>query len=242
MSEVIRLNKINKIYDSSENSVHALVDIDLSIEQGEYVAIMGASGSGKSTLMNVLGCLDKPTGGSYILDGRDVSVLTDDELSLVRNREIGFVFQSYNLINQNNALQNVQLPLLYAGETNSKLRDRRAKELLEAVGLAERIYHYPQEMSGGQRQRVAIARAMVNEPHIILADEPTGNLDSKASIEIMELFTKLNSEKNVTVILVTHERDIAEFTNRIITFRDGHIIGDERLTHSSSESGEGVCR
>lgn len=229
MSEIIRLDNVNKIYESGELHVHALKDINLIINKGEYVAIMGASGSGKSTLMNILGCLDRATSGEYYLNGDDVSKLSDDELAHVRNKEIGFVFQSFNLISQNDALKNVELPMLYAGVKSVKEREGRAKELLCEVGLEERINHLPKELSGGQRQRVAIARAMVNNPPVIFADEPTGNLDSKSSVEIMDIFTKLNKEKNVTVIMVTHERDIAEFTDRIITFKDGQIISDKKL-------------
>lgn len=229
MSEIIRLDNVNKIYESGELHVHALKDINLIINKGEYVAIMGASGSGKSTLMNILGCLDRATSGEYYLNGDDVSKLSDDELAHVRNKEIGFVFQSFNLISQNDALKNVELPMLYAGVKSVKEREGRAKALLCEVGLEERINHLPKELSGGQRQRVAIARAMVNNPPVIFADEPTGNLDSKSSVEIMDIFTKLNKEKNVTVIMVTHERDIAEFTDRIITFKDGQIISDKKL-------------
>lgn len=237
MDEIIRLNNINKIYESGELNVHALKDINLSVMQGEYMAIMGASGSGKSTLMNILGCLDRASSGEYLLNGEDVSKLSDNELAYVRNRTIGFVFQSYNLIAQNNALQNVELPMLYAGVRGAREREERATKLLKEVGLEERIMHLPKELSGGQRQRVAIARAMVNNPGVILADEPTGNLDSKASVEIMDIFTRLNREKNVTVIMVTHERDIADFTDRIITFKDGEIISDESLSEKSVMGG-----
>ena len=229
MSEIIRLDNVNKIYESGELNVHALKNINLSIEQGEYVAIMGASGSGKSTLMNILGCLDRATDGEYYLNGDDVSKLSDDELAYIRNKEIGFVFQSFNLIPQVTALKNVELPMLYAGVKSSREREERAGALLIEVGLEQRLNHLPKELSGGQRQRVAIARAMVNNPPVIFADEPTGNLDSKSSAEIMGIFTKLNKEKSVTVIMVTHERDIAEYTDRIITFRDGQIISDEKL-------------
>ena len=228
MSEIIRLDNVNKIYESGELNVHALKNINLSIEKGEYLAIMGASGSGKSTLMNILGCLDRATDGEYYLNGDDVSKLSDDELAYIRNKEIGFVFQSFNLIPQNTALRNVELPMLYSGVKNSREREERARKLLIEVGLEERLNHLPKELSGGQRHRVAIARAMVNNPPVILADEPTGNLDSKSSVEIMDIFTKLNKERKVTVIMVTHERDIAEFTDRIITFRDGQIISDEK--------------
>ncbi len=237
MNEIIRLNNINKIYESGELNVHALKDINLSVMQGEYIAIMGASGSGKSTLMNILGCLDRASSGEYLLNGEDVSKLSDNELAYVRNRTIGFVFQSYNLIAQNNALQNVELPMLYAGVRGAREREERAVKLLKEVGLEDRITHLPKELSGGQKQRVAIARAMVNNPGVILADEPTGNLDSKASVEIMDIFTRLNREKNVTVIMVTHERDIAEFTDRIISFKDGEIISDESLSDKSVTGG-----
>lgn len=200
--------------------------INLTIEHGEFVAIMGTSGSGKSTLMNILGCLDRPTLGKYYLDGVDVNDKTEDELSDIRNQKIGFVFQSFNLIPRTSALKNVELPMIYAKISPEK-RELRAKLLLERVGLGERIGHVPNELSGGQRQRVAIARALANEPPIILADEPTGNLDTKSSVEIMEMFTELHREGK-TVLIVTHEREIAEFTKRIVTFRDGNIISDER--------------
>jgi len=191
------------------------------------VAIMGSSGSGKSTLMNILGCLDRPTQGQYLLDGQDVSSKSDNELSLIRNKKIGFVFQSFNLIPRTSALRNVELPMIYA-RIPARRREERAKELLEKVGLGERLDHMPNEISGGQKQRVAIARALANEPPIIFADEPTGNLDSKSSVEIMEIFTKLNREEGTTVVLVTHEPDIAEFADRVLTFRDGCVISDRK--------------
>jgi len=226
MDTVIQLKSISKTYRNGNISVEALKDIDLTIDKGEYVAIMGASGSGKSTLMNILGCLDRPTEGTYELSGADVSGLSDNELSLIRNKNIGFVFQSFNLIPRNTALKNVELPMLYAGKLSRSEREERARKLLADVGLEEREMHMPNELSGGQRQRVAIARAMANDPPVIMADEPTGNLDSKSSVEIMEIFSRLNREKGTTVIMVTHEPDIAAYTKRIITFRDGRIISD----------------
>jgi len=236
METVIKLDRISKTYVNGSIRVEALKDIDLTIEQGEYVAIMGASGSGKSTLMNILGCLDRPTEGTYELSGQDVSHLTDNELSRIRNRNIGFVFQSFNLIPRNTALKNVELPMLYAGKLSRGEREQRAMKLLADVGLKERELHMPNELSGGQKQRVAIARAMANEPPVIMADEPTGNLDTKSSVEIMEIFSELN-RKGVTVIMVTHEPDIAAFTKRIITFRDGRIISD--VPNTPAVLGEG---
>ena len=225
-NNLIQIKNLSKIYQMGSNELHALKSINLSIDQGEFVAIMGTSGSGKSTLMNILGCLDRASFGDYFLEGIDIKEKTEDELSYIRNQKIGFVFQSFNLISRTSALKNVELPMIYA-KRDSEYRQKRAIELLVRVGLADRIDHVPNELSGGQRQRVAIARALANEPPIILADEPTGNLDSKSSLEIMELFTKLHQEGK-TVIIVTHEREIAEFTNRIITFKDGTIINDER--------------
>lgn len=223
--EIIRMEALSKVYDTGEIQVAALKSIDLNIHKGEFIAIMGASGSGKSTLMNIIGCLDRPTEGHYYLEGVDVAEKSDNELSAVRNQQIGFVFQSFNLISRTSALKNVELPMVY-GKVSSEERKERALELLKNVGLEDRAHHMPNELSGGQKQRVAIARALANKPGIILADEPTGNLDSQSSVEIMEIFCKLNQEGN-TVIIVTHERDIAEFTDRIITFKDGNIIKDE---------------
>jgi putative ABC transport system ATP-binding protein len=225
-SEVIKIENLTKVYESGEIAVTALRDVTMTVRQGEFIAIMGASGSGKSTLMNILGCLDRPTEGRYYLEGIDVNEKTDDELSAIRNKKIGFVFQSFNLIPRTTALQNVQLPMIYA-KVRAGEREAMALKLLEQVGLSDRAHHLPNELSGGQKQRVAIARALANSPQIILADEPTGNLDSGSSIEIMEIFTRLNRENGNTVIVVTHENDVAEFADRIITFKDGRNISDE---------------
>jgi putative ABC transport system ATP-binding protein len=226
MSEnVIELIKVNKVYDmGAEVQVQALKDIDLTIKRGEYVAIMGPSGSGKTTLMNILGCLDTPTSGKYLFDGVDVSDMDDNELAKIRNQGIGFVFQTFNLIPRSDALHNVELPLIYSGVPASDRKDR-ARRTLEMVGLGERVHHKPNELSGGQRQRVAIARALINDPSIILADEPTGNLDSKTGDEIMVFFEDLYKKGN-TIILVTHEEYIAEHSKRIIRIRDGMIESD----------------
>ncbi len=235
---MIRAENIDKIYKNGKLEVRALKNVSFCVEKGEFTAIMGASGSGKSTMMNILGCLDTLTEGKYFLDGEDVSGLSGKRLAYVRNRKIGFVFQSFNLLPKLSALQNVELPMVYAGVKSAERR-KRAMAALERVGLAERYNHKPNEMSGGQRQRVAIARSLVNEPAIILADEPTGNLDSKASVEIMGIFRQLNDE-GATVVMVTHEPDIAQYTKRIVTFRDGEIISDapvlERLTVYSKEA------
>ncbi len=221
---IIKVQDLYKTYQNGDVAVHALNEINFEIKRGEFVSIMGASGSGKSTLMNILGCLDTPTDGHYYLEGIDIREKTDNELCEIRNRKIGFVFQSFNLIPRTSALKNVELPMIYA-KIKAHERKERALELLDKVGLKERKDHKPNEMSGGQRQRVAIARALSNKPPIILADEPTGNLDSKSSIEIMQIFTQLNDEGN-TVIMVTHEPDIAEYTKRILTFKDGRMISD----------------
>jgi putative ABC transport system ATP-binding protein len=222
--EVIVTENLWKTYVMGEQEVHALRGVNLRIRRNEYVAIMGPSGSGKSTLMNLIGCLDSPSQGSYCLNGHDVSRLSDDELARIRNKEIGFVFQTFNLLARATALHNVELPLIYNG-TNATDRIIRAKSVLESVGLGTRMDHKPNEMSGGQRQRVAIARALVNSPSIILADEPTGNLDSKTGVEIMALFEDLHRQGN-TIVLVTHEPDIAEHANRVVTIRDGVIASD----------------
>ncbi len=224
METIITLDKIVKDYKIGKIIVRALRDISISIEKNEYVAVMGPSGSGKSTLMNLLGCLDTPTEGQYILNGNDVSKLDDNQLADIRNNEIGFVFQTFNLLPRYNALENVMLPLIYAGASKTE-RNRRAKEVIENVGLSDRIEHKPNELSGGQRQRVALARALVNHPSIILADEPTGNLDSKTSKDIMNLFDNIHSMGN-TVIIVTHEEFIAKRAKRIIKLMDGEIESD----------------
>ena len=234
--ELIRLENLVKIYDTGAIRVLGLKKINLTIRRGEFVAIMGHSGSGKSTLMNILGCLDRPTLGHYYLDGIDTAALSPDELSAVRNKKIGFVFQSFNLISRTSALKNVELPMTYA-RIPKKKRTERAMELLDCVGLGARAGHMPNEMSGGQRQRVAIARALANEPPLILADEPTGNLDTAASIEIMEIFAELH-KAGATVIVVTHEENIAAFTDRIIHFSDGQIIKDEINENPTKGSGE----
>jgi putative ABC transport system ATP-binding protein len=221
---LLELRDVRKVYQVGSETVRALDGIDLSVSTGEYVAIMGASGSGKSTLMNVLGCLDTPSSGSYRLNGVAVEGLTDEELAAIRNREIGFVFQTFNLLARSTSLRNVELPLVYSG-ASPRDRRQRAERALHRVGLAERMNHRSNELSGGQRQRVAIARALVNEPSILLADEPTGNLDSGTSAEIMELFDELNRSGN-TVVVVTHEDDIAEHAKRVVTLRDGNIISD----------------
>ncbi|MBC2580213.1 ABC transporter ATP-binding protein [Clostridium sp. DJ247] len=224
---IIKLEDLVKVYDTGAIQLKALKGINLSIEEKEYVAIMGASGSGKSTLMNVLGCLDKLTEGKYYLDGVDVSSLDDNSLAAIRNKKIGFVFQAFNLLPKLTAIANVELPMMYAGISKSE-RELRAKVALDKVGLSDRMYHKPNELSGGQKQRVAIARALVNEPAIILADEPTGNLDSSSSEEIMEIFQSLNDD-GVTIVMVTHEPDIAMHTKRAIVFKDGNIISDDTV-------------
>ena len=226
MDASIVLKDVVKTYWMGDTEVRALAGISLAIEAGEFTAIMGPSGSGKSTLMNILGCLDRPTCGSYLLDGDEVATLNDDQLAITRNKKIGFVFQNFNLLARMSALQNVALPMTYAG-LNNKDRLNKAMLALERVGLGDRVHHKPNELSGGQRQRVAIARSLVNEPTIILADEPTGNLDSKSGDEIMAIFTELNRQGR-TVVIVTHEPDIAAYTRRIVLFRDGKIVNDER--------------
>lgn len=223
---LIKITNIKRNFSLGNETVYVLKGIDLQIEKGEYVALMGPSGSGKSTLMNLLGCLDTPTSGRYILNGKDVSKMHDDELADIRNKEIGFVFQTFNLLPRTTALANVALPMVYAGYSKTE-RDQRATEVLAQVNLADRMDHQPNQLSGGQRQRVAIARALVNKPSIILADEPTGNLDSKTSIEIMNLFGEIHQNGN-TVILVTHEEEIAAYAHRIIRLRDGMIESDTK--------------
>jgi putative ABC transport system ATP-binding protein len=225
---VIALDNVHKTYDLGEVQVHALRGVSLEIMRGEFVAIMGASGSGKSTLMNILGCLDRPTKGHYLLDCTDVSKLSKVELAHIRNRKIGFVFQQFNLLSRTTALENVELPTLYAGIPPEE-RVSRAKQSLERVGLAERAMHHPSQLSGGQQQRVAIARALVNHPSILLADEPTGNLDSRTSVEIMDILQRLNEDEGLTVVLVTHEPDIAAYSQRALEFRDGKMKRDMRI-------------
>jgi len=223
---LIELRGVGKTYQMGEIEVRALRGVTLEVEKGELTAIMGPSGSGKSTLMNIIGCLDQPTSGEYLLDGIEVSTLNDDQLAQIRNRKIGFVFQTYNLLRRTTALDNVEVPLIYAGARN---RRAKARKVLEEVGLGDRVHHRPNELSGGEQQRVAIARALVNDPDIILADEPTGNLDSKTGLEIIGLFQRLNLERGITVIYVTHDREIAQFTRRIIHLRDGRLEGNEHL-------------
>ena len=226
MSKVIEIRQITRDFPLGNEVVKVLKGIDLDIDRGEYVAIMGPSGSGKSTLLNLLGCLDTPTSGTYILNGKDASQMGDDELAEIRNKEIGFVFQTFNLLPRTTALENVALPMIYAGYSKTD-RTKRAEEVLTNVGLGDRMDHKPNQLSGGQRQRVAVGRALVNKPSIILADEPTGNLDSKTSVEIMNLFDEIHAAGN-TVILVTHEEEIAEHAHRIIRLRDGMVESDER--------------
>lgn len=230
---LIRLDHIHKIYKMGDVEIHALRGINLHIERGEFVAIMGASGSGKSTTMNILGCLDKPTRGHYFLDGLDVSTLSKDELADIRNRKIGFVFQGFNLLSRTSAIENVELPMLYLGLKPAE-RLKRSTEALEIVGLSQRMHNMPNQLSGGQQQRVAIARALVNHPAIILADEPTGNLDSRTSIEVMDVFQQLNEERGITIALVTHEPDIAQYARRVVVFKDGRIRRDERVEEQRS--------
>ena len=223
---VIAVEDLTKTYAMGDVDVRALRGVSLAIDAGEFVAVTGPSGSGKSTFMHILGCLDRPTRGRYLLDGRDVSGLSRDELAEVRNRKIGFVFQGFNLLARTTALDNVELPLLYGSRMNGPARHARARSVLQAVGLGDRMDHLPNQLSGGQQQRVAIARALVNEPAILLADEPTGNLDSRTSVEVMDIFQRLNRESGITVLLITHEADIAEYGSRIIRFHDGKVASD----------------
>lgn len=225
---ILEIDHLHKVYKTGDVEVHALRGVSLTIREGEFVAIMGTSGSGKSTMMNILGCLDRPTRGKYILDGHDVSQLSKDQRADIRNTKIGFVFQGFNLLSRTSALENVELPMLYAN-VPTEVRHKRAHEALTAVGLAGREYNHPNQLSGGQQQRVAIARSLVNNPSLILADEPTGNLDTRTSIEVMEIFQRLNREKGITIVLVTHEQDIAEYTQRVVVFRDGKIKRDYRI-------------
>jgi putative ABC transport system ATP-binding protein len=225
--QVVKIENVSKIYSLGDVQVEALKNVSFSVEEGEFLSVMGASGSGKSTLMNIIGCLDTPTSGDYFIEGRNVSGLSGDELADIRKHKIGFVFQGFNLLPRMSALENVKLPMLYNG-VKPHDREGKAMEALEMVGLADRAHHQPQQLSGGQQQRVAIARALVNDASMILADEPTGNLDSRTSLDIMELFAELNRKLGRTVIQVTHEPEMASFSRRILTFRDGAILKDER--------------
>lgn len=233
---VIQLDHIHKTYTMGDVEVHALRGVSLTINEGEFVAIMGASGSGKSTTMNIIGCLDRPTRGQYILDGEDVSEMSKDERADIRCQKIGFVFQGFNLLSRTSALENVELPMLYAG-ANGTTRHQRAMDALAAVGLAGREQNHPNQLSGGQQQRVAVARALVNNPALILADEPTGNLDSRTSVEVMEIFQRLNRERGITLVLVTHEPDIADYASRVVVFKDGKIKKDS-LVATPRDAGE----
>src|SRR5579862_1300983 len=236
---VISVKKLTRKYVMGDIVVHALRGVDLDVEHGEFVAVTGPSGSGKSTFMHIIGCLDKPTSGRYFLDDQDVSRMSRDQLAVVRNKKIGFVFQGFNLLSRTSALDNVELPLLY-GTSGLKAaeRHRRAMEVLNAVGLGQRADHHPNQLSGGQQQRVAIARSLINNPSILLADEPTGNLDTRTSIEVMDIFQKLNTERGITVLLITHEHDIAEYGTRIVQFRDGLVINDRKVERRRRASEE----
>ena len=231
MSTVIGVKALVKTYVVGEVEVKALRGVNLEVPRGEFVAVTGPSGSGKSTFMHIVGCLDRPTSGQYFLDGQDVSRMSKDALASVRNKKIGFVFQGFNLLSRTSALDNVELPLLYQGGMKAAERHRRAVEVLKAVGLGDRSDHHPNQLSGGQQQRVAIARALINDPSILLADEPTGNLDTRTSIEVMGIFQRLNQDRGITVVLITHEMDIAEYGTRIVAFRDGLVVADRPVAH-----------
>ncbi len=237
---VISIRDLVKTYHVGEVTVRALRGANLDVEAGDFVSVTGPSGSGKSTLMHILGCLDRPTSGSYVLDGKDVSRMSKDELAMIRNRKIGFVFQGFNLLSRTTALDNVELPLLYNGANKMKTSERHkaAMDSLEAVGLGDRCHHFPNQLSGGQQQRVAIARALVTRPTILLADEPTGNLDTRTSIEVMDIFQRLNVERGITVLLITHEMDIAEHGTRLVRFRDGKIQADQKITKRRDAAAE----
>jgi putative ABC transport system ATP-binding protein len=237
---VIDVRDLTKVYVMGEHEVRALRGVSLQIHPGEIEAVSGTSGSGKSTFMHIAGCLDRPTSGQYFLDGRDVSKLSKDDLARVRNEKIGFVFQGFNLLTRTTALDNVELPLLYRSKNGFKTRERhkRAMAALDAVNLGSRHHHMPNQLSGGQQQRVAIARALINEPSMILADEPTGNLDTRTSIEVMGIFQRLNKESGITVILITHEMDIAEYGSRLISFRDGRVVADQQVLHRRNAEDE----
>ena len=229
MSTVISVRSLVKTYVVGEVEVQALRGVNLDVQAGEFLAVTGPSGSGKSTFMHIVGCLARPTSGQYVLDGHDVSRMAKDALARVRNEKIGFVFQGFNLLARTTALDNVELPLLYRGGLKSSERRLRAREALKAVGLEDRADHHPNQLSGGQQQRVAIARALINQPSILLADEPTGNLDTRTSIEVMDIFQRLNRERNITVVLITHEHDIAEYATRTVSFRDGMVVADKAV-------------
>jgi putative ABC transport system ATP-binding protein len=232
MSTVISVKNLVKTYVVGEVEVKALRGVNLDVQRGEFLAVSGPSGSGKSTFMHIVGCLDRPTSGQYLLDGEDVSRMSKDALAAVRNKKIGFVFQGFNLLSRTSALDNVELPLLYGGNgLKTAERHQRAVEMLNLVGLGNRTDHHPNQLSGGQQQRVAIARALINNPSILLADEPTGNLDTRTSIEVMGIFQRLNTERGITVVLITHEMDIAEYGTRTVTFRDGHVVADRPVAH-----------
>jgi putative ABC transport system ATP-binding protein len=229
---VIATRDLVKTFVVGDHQVKALRGINLEVPRGEFLTVTGASGSGKSTFMHIIGCLDRPTSGQYFLDGQDVSTMTKNDLAGVRNKKIGFVFQGFNLLSRTTALDNVELPMLYGGSTMKTAdRHQRAAEMLTSVGLGDRLTHYPNQLSGGQQQRVAIARALINNPSILLADEPTGNLDSRTSIEVMGLFQKLNVERGITILLITHEHDIAEYGTRTVAFRDGKVVSDTLIAH-----------
>ena len=239
MIPIISVKNLEKIYDMGEVAVHALQSVSLDIQTGEFVTVVGPSGSGKSTLMHILGCLDQPTKGQYFLEGRDVSRLSDDEISRIRNKQIGFVFQGFNLLARTSALENVELPLLYSKDSvSSSERRKRALEALDEVGLASRAQHHTNQLSGGQQQRVAIARALLNKPSILLADEPTGNLDSRTSIEVMDIFQSLKDRLGITIVLITHEHEVATYGSRIISFKDGAIVSDELNDRRRTARGE----